>query len=174
MMRRIGNVFLWDTAVVTADVTLGDFVSLWPGAVVRGDVAPVTIGAGSNIQDGAIVHCDYGVPNVIEAGVVVGHAAVLHGARVGAGTLVGIGAKLLGGSIVGKECLIAAGAVVPPGMVVPDRSVVMGLPAKVVRSITSAEIHKTQTIAERYRKLAVDYAEGRIEFPYGDGGRTSR
>lgn len=166
MMRRIGNVFLWDTAVVTADVTLGDFVSLWPGAVVRGDVAPVTIGEGSNIQDGAIVHCDYGVPNVVEAGVVVGHAAVLHGARVGANTLVGIGAKLLGGSIIGKECLIAAGAVVPPGMVVPDRSVVMGLPGKVVRSATSEEIHKTRTIAERYRRLAQDYSEGRIDRPY--------
>ena len=171
MMRRVGNVFLWDTAVVTGDVSLGDFVSLWPGAVVRGDVARVTIGEGSNIQDGAIVHCDYGVPNVIEAGVVVGHAAVLHGVRVGAGTLVGIGVKLLGGSIVGEECLIAAGAVVPPGMVVPDRSVVMGLPGKVVRSATPSEIHKTRTIAERYRRLALEYAEGRIAFPYGVGFR---
>ena len=171
MMRRVGNVFLWETAVVTADVTLGDFVSLWPGAVVRGDVAPITIGAGSNIQDGAIVHCDYGEPNVIGTGVVVGHAAVLHGVRVGADTLIGIGAKLLGGSIIGAECLIAAGAVVPPGMVVPDRSVVMGLPGKVVRSATPAEIHKTRTIAERYRRLAAEYAEGRIAFPYGRSSR---
>ncbi len=166
-MRRVGNVFLAANAVVTADVTLGDWVSLWYGAVVRGDVAPITIGEGSNIQDGAIVHCDYGVPNVIEAGVVVGHAAVLHGTRVGAGTLVGIGAKLLSSCDIGEECIIAAGAVVPPFAVIPPRSVVMGVPGKVVRAATAEEIAKTKTIAARYREMAQRYATGNITWPYG-------
>src|SRR5579883_2342437 len=114
-MRQVGDIFLAGSAVVTGDVTCRPGVNLWFGVVVRGDVAPVTLGENVNLQDGVIVHCDYGVPNVIEPGVVAGHAAVLHGARVGAGTLVGIGAKLLSGTEIGEECLVAAGAVVPPG-----------------------------------------------------------
>src|SRR3954464_1013752 len=115
-------VFLAPSAVVTGDVTCGPGVNLWFGCVVRGDVAPVTLGESGTLQAGVIVHCDSGVPNVVEPGVVAGHAAVLHGARVGADTLVGIGAKLLSGSEVGPECVIAAGSVVPPGMRVPPRS----------------------------------------------------
>lgn len=168
MMRRVGTVYLAFNAVVAADVTLGDSVSLWPGAVVRGDVAPVTIGAGSNVQDGAVVHCDFGVPNVIGENVVVGHAAVLHGARVGSGTLVGIGARLLTGSVIGEECLIGAGAVVPPHAVIPPRSVVMGVPGRVVRAVTDAEVANIVAIAARYRGLAAQYAAGEIAFPYGE------
>jgi carbonic anhydrase/acetyltransferase-like protein (isoleucine patch superfamily) len=115
-------------------------VNVWFGAVVRGDVAPITLGENVNLQDGVIVHCDYDVPLVIEAGVVAGHAAVLHGKRIGADTLVGIGAKILGGCDVGAECVIAAGAVLPPGMTVPPRSLVIGLPGKVVRAAESAEV----------------------------------
>jgi carbonic anhydrase/acetyltransferase-like protein (isoleucine patch superfamily) len=166
MMRKVGSVYLAQTAVVTADVSLGDGVSLWPGAVVRGDVAAITIGAGSNVQDGAIIHCDYGVPNVIGENVVIGHAAVLHGKFVGSGTLVGIGAKLLSSCEIGEECIIGAGAVVPPFAVIPARSVVMGLPGKVVRSVTPEEIAKTLAIAERYRNLAARYAAGEIPLPY--------
>src|SRR5438105_12401634 len=111
--------FLAQSAVVTGDVTCGPGVNVWFGCVVRGDVAPITLGENVNLQDGVIVHCDIGVPNVIEPGVVAGHAAVLHGKRVGAGTLVGIGATLLAGTDIGEECVIAAGAVVPPDLVVP-------------------------------------------------------
>ena len=102
---------LWlaPNAYITGDVTCGPGVNLWFGAVVRGDVAPIILGENVNIQDGAIVHCDFGVTNTIEPGVVVGHAAVLHGARVGADSLIGIGAKLLSGSVIGPECIIAAG-----------------------------------------------------------------
>src|SRR5215470_16740178 len=99
-MRLVGNWFLAPTAVVTADVTCGPGVNIWFGAVVRGDLAPIRLGDNVNLQDG----------------VIVGHAAVLHGARVGADTLVGIGAKLLSGCEIGPECVIAAGAVVLPGM----------------------------------------------------------
>ncbi len=160
MMRRVGEIYLATTAIVTADVTLGIGVSLWPGVSIRGDVAPITIGDFTNIQDNAVVHCDFGFPNVIEANVVVGHSAVLHGLRVGSGTLVGIGAKLLGGTEVGEDCLIAAGAVLPPGMKVPPRSVVMGMPGKVVRSATAEEIARTAAINLRYRELARKYANG--------------
>jgi carbonic anhydrase/acetyltransferase-like protein (isoleucine patch superfamily) len=157
------NIFLAPTAIVTGDVTCGPGVNLWFGCVVRGDVAPVTLGENVNLQDNVVVHCDYDVPNVIEAGVVVGHAAVLHGARVGAHTLVGIGAKLLSGTVIGPECVIAAGAVVPPGMVVPPRSVVMGMPGKVVRPATADEVARTRTINARYLDMARRYLDG--EFP---------
>jgi carbonic anhydrase/acetyltransferase-like protein (isoleucine patch superfamily) len=159
--------FLAPTAVITADVTCGPGVSVWYGAVIRGDVAPVMLGENVNVQDNAVVHCDFGVPNVIEPGVVVGHAAVLHGARVGADTLVGIGAKLLSGSVIGPECLVAAGAVVPPGMVVPPRSVVMGLPGKVVRAATPDEVANTRRINERYREMARRYAAGEVRVRLG-------
>jgi carbonic anhydrase/acetyltransferase-like protein (isoleucine patch superfamily) len=155
--------FLASTAIVTGDVAIGPGVNIWFSAVIRGDVAPITLGENVNLQDGVIVHCDYGFPNVIESGVVVGHAAVLHGVRVGNDTLVGIGAKLLSGTEIGEECLIGAGAVVPPGMKVPPRSVVMGLPGKVVRAITSEELARTRTINERYRELAKRYVAGEFE-----------
>jgi len=159
--------FLAPGAVITADVTCGPGVNVWFGAVVRGDVAPITLGENVNLQDGVIVHCDFGVPNVIEPGVVAGHAAVLHGARVGADTLVGIGARLLSGSAIGPECLVAAGAVVPPGMVVPPRSVVMGVPGRVVRPATAAEVAQTRTINLRYREMARRYAAGEVAYPFG-------
>ena len=149
-----------DTAVVVGDVRAGGGANVWFGAVGRGDVAPITLGEGVNLQDGVIVHCDSGVQQVIEAGVVAGHAAVLHGVRIGADTLVGIGAKVLGGSEVGAGCVIAAGAVVPPNTVVPPRSVVMGLPGKGVRAVTDAEVENTRAIARRYRELAERYTAG--------------
>ncbi len=163
-MRHLNNVFLAPTAVVTADVRCESGVNIWFGAVVRGDVAPIILGENVNLQDGVIVHCDFGVPNVVEPGVVVGHAAVLHGARVGADTLIGIGAKLLTGSEIGPECMIAAGAVVPPGMIVPPRSVVMGIPGKVFRPVTAEEVAHTRTINTRYREMARRYAAGEVEY----------
>lgn len=161
--RRLpSGILAADTSVVVADVRAAAGVNVWFGAVVRGDVAPITLGESVNLQDGVIVHCDYDVPQVIEAGVVAGHAAVLHGVRIGADTLVGIGAKVLGGCEVGEECLIAAGAVVPPGMRVPPRSVVMGVPGKVVRAVTAEEVVMTRTICERYRALAERYLNGEV------------
>ena len=154
--------FLAPTATVTGDVTIAPGANIWFGCVIRGDIAPIRLGENVNLQDGVIVHTDYGAPNVIEPGVVAGHVAVLHGVRVGADTLVGIGAKLLSGTDVGPECVIAAGSVLPPGMVVP-RSVVMGVPGRVVRAATAEEIARTRTINERYRELARRYAAG--EFP---------
>src|SRR5262249_61305060 len=100
-------------------------------------------------------------------GVVAGHHAVLHGRRVGAHTLVGIGATLLSGSEIGAECVIAAGSIVTEGKVIPPRSLVMGVPGKVVRPVTDAEAERTRAIAARYLELARRYARGEIVFPYG-------
>lgn len=155
--------FLAPGSVVVGDVTCSSGVNIWYGAVVRGDVAPIILGENANLQDGVIVHCDFGVTNTIESNVVVGHAAILHGKRVGSGTLIGMRATLLGGTEIGEECIIAAGAVVPPGMKVPPRSVVMGLPGKIVRSVTADEIEQTKILSDRYLKLAQRYRMG--EFP---------
>jgi carbonic anhydrase/acetyltransferase-like protein (isoleucine patch superfamily) len=156
--------YLAPTAIVCGDVSAAAGVNVWFGAVARGDVAPIILGENVNLQDGAVVHCDFGITNTLEPGVVVGHTAVIHGARVGADTLVGIGARLLTATDIGEECLIAAGAVVPPGMKVPPRSVVMGLPGKVVRAATAEEIANTKRINARYRELAKRYAAGEIPF----------
>ncbi len=164
--------FLASTAVVTGDVTLAAGVNIWFGCVVRGDVAPITLGENVNLQDGVIVHADYDAPHVIEPGVVVGHAAVLHGVRIGADTLVGMGAKLLSGTEIGSECVIAAGAVLVPGMVVPPRSVVMGVPGRVIRTATASEIARTRFLNERYLELARRYAAGEFPtFPSTTGAR---
>jgi len=166
-MRRFGNAYLAANAVVTADVETADGVNLWYGVVVRGDVAKITLGENVNLQDGVIVHCDFGFPQVIESGVVVGHAAVLHGVRVGRDTLIGIGAKLLSGTDVGEECVIAAGTVLAPNTVVPPRSLVMGLPGKVVRKVTDEDVARTRMINARYRELAEQYAQASIPWPAG-------
>ncbi|MFO0935944.1 MAG: gamma carbonic anhydrase family protein [Gemmataceae bacterium] len=152
--------FLAAGAVIVGDVTCAEGVNLWYGAIVRGDVAPIVLGENVNLQDGVIVHCDFGIPNVIEANVVAGHRATLHGKRIGQGTLIGMGATLLGETDIGEECIIAAGAVVPPGMVVPPRSMVMGLPGKIVRAVRPDEIEQTRVICRRYRDLAARYRNG--------------
>lgn len=159
--RRLPNGLLAaDTAVVVGDVRAASGVNVWFGAVVRGDVAAITLGENVNLQDGVVVHCDYDRPQMIEAGVVAGHAAVLHGVRIGADTLVGIGAKVLSGCDLGAGCVIAAGAVLAPGTVVPPRSLVMGVPGKAVRGVTDEELGKTREICRRYRELAERYAAG--------------
>src|SRR5688500_4135503 len=131
-----GGWYVADSAVVTADVRIGVDVSIWFGTVIRGDVAPVTIGARTNLQDLVLIHCDGGFPNHIGADVTIGHGAIVHGVRVGDRSLVGMGAILLGQSVVGTESLVAAGSVVPPRMVVPDRTMVAGVPARIVRELT--------------------------------------
>jgi carbonic anhydrase/acetyltransferase-like protein (isoleucine patch superfamily) len=166
-MRVVKGAYLAPGVVVTGDVVLGAGANLWYGTVVRGDLARVTLGDAVNIQDGCILHTDSGVPLTIEPGVVAGHAVVLHGSTVGADTLLGIGSRLLSGSEVGPECVIAAGTVVVEGMKVPARSVVMGVPGKVVRAATVDEVARTRAINARYLELARRYAEGRVDRPYG-------
>jgi carbonic anhydrase/acetyltransferase-like protein (isoleucine patch superfamily) len=157
--------FLAYNATVTGDVRLGIECSVWFGAVIRGDVAPVTIGNRVNIQDGAVVHCDTGYANTIEDDVTIGHRAVVHGERVGRGTLVGMGAVVLGHTDVGAECLIAAGAVVPPGTKVPDRMLVVGVPGRIVRPINEKESEYLRWLSRRYVELVRRYQSGEFGKP---------
>jgi carbonic anhydrase/acetyltransferase-like protein (isoleucine patch superfamily) len=149
--------FISPNCTIVGDVTIGQNTSVWFNAVIRGDVAPVKIGKRVNIQDLALIHCDTDVPNIIEDDVSIGHNAVVHGAFVGAGTLIGMHATLLGRTKIGKECLIAAGAVLPPGMEVPDRSVVMGVPGRIVRSVSEEDLKYLRWLPGRYVELAERY-----------------
>ncbi len=143
-----------DTARVLGDVTLGEDVNLWCGAAVRGDVAPVRIGARCNLQDNVVVHCDAGIPNEIGDDVSIGHSAVVHGVRVGDGTLIGVGAHVLADTVIGSGCIVAAGALLPPGMRVPDGMVAMGSPARIVREVRDEERAYIRDIPPRYVELA--------------------
>jgi carbonic anhydrase/acetyltransferase-like protein (isoleucine patch superfamily) len=161
--KTLGNYFVAHNATITGDVSIGELSSFWFNAVVRGDVAPITIGSRVNVQDQVVIHCDTDVPNVIEDDVSIGHAAVVHGTYVGRGTLIGMHATLLGKSRIGSECLIAAGAVVPPGLEVPDRMVVMGVPGKIVRAIREDELEYLRWLPGRYIELAQRYVAGEFK-----------
>lgn len=165
-MQSIRDYYIASNAVVVGDVTLMAGVNIWYGSVVRGDMERITLGPRVNLQDGCIVHADPGLPQEIEEGVVAGHAAVLHGRRIGRDTLVGIGARLLSGCEIGEECLIAAGALVTEGRRIPPRSVVMGMPGKVVREVTAEEVERTRWICAHYLELAQRYAHGAFRPPW--------
>ncbi len=158
-MHRIRNAWIMDNARVLGDVTLGDDVSIWCGVAIRGDVAPVTIGARTNVQDNVVVHCDSGDENVIGSDVTIGHAALVHGIRVGSGSLIGIGARLLAGTVIGQGCLVAAGTVVPPRLYVPDGMVVMGVPGRVVRPVSDEERAHFLYAVQSYLDLARRHTE---------------
>lgn len=142
-----------ESAALIGDVTLGENVTVWYGAVLRGDVGPIRIGRGSNIQDNCTVHCTVDVPTVVGENVVVGHGAILHSCTVGDGCLIGMGSILLDGCVIGEGSVIAAGALVPPGKSIPPRSLVMGVPGRVVRQVTEEEAAATLANAARYVEL---------------------
>jgi len=131
-------------ATVLGDVTLGADVSVWPGAVIRGDRDAISIGAETNVQDGAVLHCDPGLPLRIGARVTIGHRAVVHGCTIEDGALIGIGAIVLNGAMVGAGALIAAGAVVGERQVIPPDSLVVGVPAKVLRPLSAEQRERVQ------------------------------
>ena len=160
--RNPSGVYTAPSAVIVGDVTIGADSSVWFNAVIRGDVAPIVIGRRVNVQDGVCIHCDTGFPNVIGDDVTIGHGAIVHGTSVGNGTLIGMSATLLGRTQIGNNCLIAAGAVVPPGLIVPDGMCVMGVPGKIVRPITDKEREYMEWLPPHYLELAQEYAEGKF------------
>lgn len=148
--------FVAENAVVVGWVKLAAGVSIWYGAVVRGDIERIEIGACTNIQDGAILHCDPGKPTILEDRVTVGHRAVVHSAYIERGSLIGIGATILDGVRVGSGSIIGAGAVVTKD--VPPRSLVIGVPAKWLREVSESEAAELIEHARRYEKLALVHA----------------
>lgn len=146
------SVFVADTAAIIGQATLNENASVWFGVSIRADSEPITIGACSNVQDGAVLHTDPGFALVVEENVTIGHQAMLHGCTVREGALIGIQAVVLNGAVIGRNCLVGAGAVVTEGKVFADRSLILGAPAKVVRELTDEEVARLRQNAAVYVK----------------------
>lgn len=152
------GVYIAPGARVVGRVTLEREASIWFNTVVRGDSDTVTIGEGSNIQDGSIVHTDGGCPTVVGQNVTVGHACIIHGCIIGDDCLIGMGSTILSGAKIGANCLVGAGSLITEGKEFPAGSVIMGRPAKVVRQVDARELEMIRRGAEHYRHNARDYA----------------
>lgn len=146
-------------ATVIGRVELAADSSVWPAAVIRGDNEPIVIGQGSNVQDGAILHTDPGCPLTLGQGVTVGHQAMLHGCTIEDGSLVGIQAVILNKAVIGRQSLVGAGAVVTEGKVFPERSLILGAPARVVRTLTDEEVANLQRNARAYVERAQEFRD---------------
>jgi carbonic anhydrase/acetyltransferase-like protein (isoleucine patch superfamily) len=152
-----------ETAFVAAEATLvgkvrlGERASVWFGAVLRGDNELIAIGDASNVQDGAVLHTDPGYPLTVGTGVTIGHQAMLHGCTIGDGSLIGIQAVAMNGVVIGRQCIVGAGALLTEGKVFPDRTVIMGSPAKVVREISESDLRMIAAAADSYASRAARY-----------------
>jgi carbonic anhydrase/acetyltransferase-like protein (isoleucine patch superfamily) len=159
------SVFIAPGAVVVGDVTLGEACSVWFHASLRADTDPVTIGAGTNIQEGAIFHADPGFPVVVGSGCTIGHGAIVHGATIGDNSLIGMRAVLLNGSSIGANSIVGAGALATEGKHFPDGSLILGSPAKVVRTLTEEEIERNRRAAEVYVRRAAAFRDSQARPP---------
>jgi carbonic anhydrase/acetyltransferase-like protein (isoleucine patch superfamily) len=155
-----GSAWVADSAEVVGAVTLGAGVNVWFGAILRGDNDTITIGNGCNVQESCVLHADPGFPIHLDAHVTVGHQAMLHGCSVGEGSLIGIQAVVLNGAKIGRHSLVGAGSLVTEGKEFPDGSLIMGSPAKVVRSLTPEQIAGLVRTAEQYVLKAERYRRG--------------
>jgi carbonic anhydrase/acetyltransferase-like protein (isoleucine patch superfamily) len=154
------DAWIAESAQVIGNVTLGAQASVWFGAIVRADNEPMSIGAGSNVQEAAVLHSDPGYPLNIGENVTVGHQVMLHGCTVGEGSLIGIGAVVLNGAKIGRNCLVGAGALVTEGKVFPDGCLIVGSPAVVKRELSAEQIEGLQQSARHYRANAARFAQG--------------
>ena len=150
-------IWIAPTASIIGDVILEEDVSIWFGATLRGDTERLTVGRGSNIQENTVLHADPGFPVVIGPDCTIGHKAMIHGCTIGENTLIGMGATVLNGAKIGKNCLIGAGALITEGKEIPDGSLVMGMPGKVVRQLDDAAVAGNRSSAEGYRRRAARY-----------------
>jgi carbonic anhydrase/acetyltransferase-like protein (isoleucine patch superfamily) len=161
--RRVvckGDYYIAPGAIVIGSVILEHNVSIWFNCVVRADNDTITLGEGSQVQDGSVLHADPGAPIVFEKNVSVGHMAMVHGCTVGEGSLIGIGAILLNHCRIGKHCLVGAGALIPEGKEYPDGTLILGTPGKVVRDLTAQEIERIGRTAQNYQNRAQRYKSG--------------
>ena len=154
------DVWVAESASVIGNVAMHEGSSVWFGAVVRGDNEPIEIGKRSNVQDGSVLHSDPGSPLHIGEGVTLGHQVMVHGCTIGDNTLIGIGATILNGAKIGKNCIIGAHALITEGKVIPDGSMVMGAPGKVVKELTPPQIMMLQGSAEVYVQNAKRFKAG--------------
>lgn len=146
-----GDYWIAPGAHVIGNVSLGEGASIWFGSVLRGDNEPISIGAGTNLQEQTVIHTDPGYPCTLGENCTIGHKAMLHGCTIGAGTLVGMGATILNGATIGAGCLIGAGALITEGKQIPDGSLVMGMPGKVVRTLTDEQRGANLSSAAHYQ-----------------------
>ena len=151
------SVFVAPNATVMGDVTLSEGCSVFFGAVIRAEKAPITIGPETNIQDNCVLHVDEGFPINLGKGVTVGHSAILHGCTVGDNSLIGMGAIVLNGAVIGRNCVIGAGALVPQNAVIPDGSLAVGCPAKVRRETTEDDLASNARAAAHYVAEGEEY-----------------
>jgi carbonic anhydrase/acetyltransferase-like protein (isoleucine patch superfamily) len=149
-----------ESAVVIGNVVMKKGASVWFGATLRGDNDPIIIGENSNVQDGSVLHTDVGQPLEIGRDCTIGHMVMLHGCTIGANTLIGIGSIILNGAKIGKNCLIGANSLITEGKVIPDGSMVMGAPGKVVRELTEQQVQMITGSAHHYAENWKRYAKG--------------
>jgi carbonic anhydrase/acetyltransferase-like protein (isoleucine patch superfamily) len=158
--RVHSSVWIADNATVLGNVDLAEDASVWFGAVIRGDNDLISIGRGSNVQEGCVLHTDRGLKLTVGEGVTIGHQAMVHGCTIGDATLIGIKAVVLNGAVIGRNCLIGANSLVTEGKTIPDGSLVMGSPAKVVRQLTPEEVLAVENSARFYVENARRHREG--------------
>ncbi len=151
------EVFIAPSGYVIGRVTIGSRTGIWFSTVIRGDMDRITIGEDTNIQDNATLHTDFGEPASIGSRVTVGHNAVLHSCTIEDGVLIGMGSVVMNNAVIGKDSLVAAGTLVPPGKEFPPRSLVMGSPAKLIRTLTEEEIPEQEGMYRNYLQLARTY-----------------
>ena len=155
-----GRYWVAHNATVIGNVHIGEDASIWFNSVIRGDNELIEIGAGSNIQDGCVLHTDPGFPMVIGADCTIGHMVMLHGCKIGRGSLIGIGSIVLNGAVIGEECLVGANTLIPEGKEYPPRSLVLGSPGRVVRQLTDEDIVRLKAGATHYRENWRRFAAG--------------
>ena len=158
-LKSEGKNWIAPNAIIIGDIVIKNGVSIWFNAVLRGDIETIVVKEGSNIQDGSVLHTDPGYPLTIGKGVTIGHMVVLHGCTIGDNTLVGIGSTILNDAKIGKNCLIGAGTLVTENKIIPDNSLVVGIPGKVVRQVTNREIEHIKVNAKKYIKNWKKYSK---------------
>ena len=164
--KIMGKNYIAPTAVVIGNVIIENNVSIWFNTVIRGDNDVIHISEGTNIQDGCVLHVDKGVPLAIGKNVTVGHKAMLHGCTIGDGSLIGMNAVVLNHAEIGKNCLIGANALVTEKMIIPDGSLVLGSPAKIIRTLSPKMQNKIGKAAEHYIEHIDEYLEGFVEIKH--------
>ncbi|MCC3376509.1 gamma carbonic anhydrase family protein [Cohnella sp. REN36] len=156
--RLASGIYVAEGAKIVGNVTIGEDSSVWFNAVLRGDLAPIVIGRRCNIQDGVVGHVNTDQPLLLEDGVSVGHAAIVHGCKIGKGTLIGMGAIVLNGAEIGEYALVGAGAIVTERQVIPPYTLCLGTPAKVVRELNEQDLQRMQRTADSYVSKGKQYA----------------